>query len=113
MKALRNTTVRLATDNKTLESDAKDQVKKQKEYGQDFTRIGQQQDAIMQKHGTILGMDENSALEMLSSNYQMILWDHGWPGRCNCMYWSLKTAILIGLYFLITYYTNGASYRLG
>ena len=74
MKALRKTTVRLATDNQTLESDAKVQVKKQKEYGEDFTRIGQEQDAIMRKHGTILGMDENAALEMLSSNYQMILW---------------------------------------
>ena len=58
----------------TLGTQATEEIGKGKASSKQYRKLGSKQEDIMRKHGTVLGMDDNAALEMLSSNYQMIMW---------------------------------------
>jgi len=58
----------------TLGTQATEEIGRGKASAKQYRKLGSEQEDIMRKHGTVLGMDDNAALEMLSSNYQMIMW---------------------------------------
>jgi len=58
----------------TLGSKANEEIGRGKASSKQYRKLGRKQMDIMSKHGTVLGMDDNAALEMISSNYQMIMW---------------------------------------